>query len=374
MASSGVGSFREPAATRADDTAVIFYTSGTTGRPKGAELTHLNLLMNSVVTADHIRPALITLGSQVPVSLITAPLAHTVAQVGQMSTGFLSGFSLVLASRFRPGPVLDLIATHGVHVWAAVPTMIASLLDYIDEQAIDSRPLATRLRCVSASGAPLPLELARRFTATFGLPLWCGYGTSETSRIAFTTVNGRSKPGSVGTPIMGISVCCVDADDRPLPAGQAGEVVVQGHNVMKGYYKQPEATAKVMLNGWFHTGDIGVLDADGDLWIVGRMKDVILRGGYSVYPAEIESVIMDHPDVSVAAVIGVPNDRFGEEVKAIVVPRNGCQLTAETITSWCASRLASYKCPRLVEFRRDLPMNASGKIQKTELRDLAARR
>jgi len=177
-----------------------------------------------------------------------------------------------------------------------------------------------------------------------------------------------SKPGTVGQPLFGVDVMCVDDRDRPVEAGQPGEVVIRGHNVMKGYYKQPEATAEAMRNGWFHTGDIGTIDADGYVSIVDRKKDMILRGGFNVYPRELEEVLMTHPGVSMAAVIGVPDERLGEEVKAVIVRKPSTNVTEDELLSWCKSQFAAYKYPRLFEFRTELPTSATGKILKRELR------
>jgi long-chain acyl-CoA synthetase len=209
----------------------------------------------------------------------------------------------------------------------------------------------------------------RQFSEAFGVRVLEGYGLSETAPVAtFNHFELPSKPGTVGQPLFSVEVMCVDDDDQPVPPGRPGEVVIRGHNVMKGYYKRPEATAEVMRNGWFHSGDIGILDEEGYLSIIDRKKDMILRGGFNVYPRELEEVLMTHPAVSMAAVIGVTDERLGEEIKACIVRRPGAQVTEEEMISWCKEQMAAYKYPRIVEFYDALPISATGKILKRELR------
>lgn len=218
----------------------------------------------------------------------------------------------------------------------------------------------------------MPVEVLRRFERTFGVRVLEGYGLSETSPVvSFNQLQRPSKPGTVGFPIFGVEVRCVDDEGRPVATGERGEIVVRGPNVMKGYYNRPEATDEAMRNGWFHTGDIGVLDEEGYLAIVDRKKDMILRGGYNVYPRELEEVIMTHPDVSLVAVVGVPDERLGEEVKAFIVRKPGATATEEDFLAWFREQFASYKYPRAVEFKESLPMGATGKILKRELRSPA---
>jgi len=218
----------------------------------------------------------------------------------------------------------------------------------------------------------MPVELMRQFEQTFQVTILEGYGLSETSPVAtFNQLERPVKPGTVGTPIPQCDVRCVDDQDHPVPQGERGEVVIRGHNIMKGYYKRPEATAEALRGGWFHSGDIGVLDADGYLSIVDRKKDMVLRGGFNVYPREIEEVLAAHEAVSLCAVVGVPDERLGEEVKAFIVPKSGATVSIEALDAWCRERLASYKCPRFFELRETLPMTATGKILKRELRATA---
>jgi long-chain acyl-CoA synthetase len=243
------------------------------------------------------------------------------------------------------------------------------LLHHARQQDIDTARVAASLRLCVSGGAPLPLALMHEFETAFGVRILEGYGLSETAPVAcFNQVFRPSKPGTVGPPIFACEVRVVDAEDRPLASGAAGEVVIRGHNVMKGYYKRPAETAEALRGGWFHTGDIGVIDADGYLAIVDRIKDLVLRGGMNVYPREIEEVLMTHPAVSLAAVIGVPEERLGEEIKAFIVRKPGASLTEDELIAWCKEQLAAYKYPRYVEFRDALPMGGTGKVLKRELR------
>ena len=215
----------------------------------------------------------------------------------------------------------------------------------------------------------MPAEVLRNFESTFGVRVLEGYGLSETSPvICFNQLQKPGRPGTVGTPIFGVDLRCVDGEGRPVATGERGEIVVRGPNVMKGYYNKPDATIEATRNGWFHTGDVGTLDDDGYLSIVDRITDMILRGGFNVYPREIEEVMMTHPAVSQVAVVGMADERLGEEVKAFVVRKPGAELTAEALLAWCGARLASYKSPRIIEFRESLPLSATGKILKRELR------
>ena len=225
--------------------------------------------------------------------------------------------------------------------WIGVPTMYWTLLKYAREQGIDVSRAAATLRLAVSGGAPMPVELMRDFEKTFGVRIIEGYGLSETSPVAsFNHLDRPSKPGTVGQPLFAVDIMIVDDKDEPVETGQPGEVVIRGHNVMKGYYKQPEATAEAMRNGWFHTGDIGTLDADGYLSIVDRKKDMILRGGFNVYPRELEEVMLTHPAVSLVAVVGVPDERLGEEVKAFVVKKPGAEVTEDALRAWCKEQFA----------------------------------
>jgi long-chain acyl-CoA synthetase len=353
---------------RPSDTAVILYTSGTTGHPKGAELTHENMLLNAVATHEMLAPASKG-GFEQDVALVTLPLFHSTAQTCQMNSGLYGGLRLVLLPRFDPATVLQTIVDEEVGFWIGVPTMYWSLLDHAASGKADVAAIAKHLRCCVSGGAPMPVDVLRRFEATFGVRVLEGYGLSETAPVvAFNQLYRPSKPGTVGFPIFGVDVRCVDDDGRPVADGERGEVVVRGPSVMKSYYNRPEATEEAMRNGWFHTGDIGVLDSEGYLAIVDRKKDMILRGGFNVYPRELEDVIITHPAVSMAAVIGVPDERLGEEVKAFIVRKPGAVLTEEELIAWCREQFASYKYPRLVEFRDSLPIGPTGKLLKRALK------
>ena len=350
------------------DTAVILYTSGTTGRAKGAELTHGNMVSNAVTTHDMLTPAFDG-GTGQQVTLVTLPLFHSTAQTCQMNSGFYGGFRLVLMPRFDPAAVLEAFAREQVGCWIGVPTMYWSLLQHARATKTDLSGAAASLRVCVSGGAPMPVEVMHEFERTFKARILEGYGLSETAPVvAFNQLQRPSRPGTVGLPIFGVEIRCVDEHDAAVAAGERGEVVVRGPNVMKGYYDRPEATAEAMRGGWFRTGDIGQFDADGYLAIVDRKKDMILRGGFNVYPREVEDVLMSHPGVSLAAVIGVPDERLGEEVKAYVVLRSGASVTEAELIDWSREQMASFKYPRHVEIREALPVSATGKVLKRELR------
>jgi long-chain acyl-CoA synthetase len=353
--------------TGPEDTAVILYTSGTTGQPKGAELTHLNMVMNGMVAAELCAGSADEDGRHV--TAVTLPLFHATAQTAQMLAYLHLGGTLVLLPRFDPAALLAAMTTERVTHWVGVPTMYWALLKHAREHNTDVSRVAATLRLAVSGGAPMPVELMTDFEKTFGVRIIEGYGLSETAPVAsFNHLDRPSKPGTVGQPLFAVEIMVVDEHDEPVPTGQPGEVVIRGHNVMKGYYRRPEATAEAMRNGWFHTGDIGVLDTDGYLSIVDRKKDMILRSGFNVYPRELEEVMLTHPAISLVAVVGVPDERLGEEVKAFVVRKPGADLTEEALRDWCKDQFAAYKYPRLIEFRTELPMSATGKILKRELR------
>jgi long-chain acyl-CoA synthetase len=357
----------ETVQTKPDDTAIILYTSGTTGQPKGAELTHLNMVVNGMVSAELCASSHDEAGRHA--TAITLPLFHATAQTAQMLAFFHLGGTLVLLPRFDPAALLTAMTSERITHWIGVPTMYWTLLKYVREQGIDVSRTAVTLRLAVSGGAPMPVELMNDFEKTFGVRIIEGYGLSETSPVAsFNHLDRPSKPGTVGQPLFAVDIMIVDDKDEQVEAGKPGEVVIRGHNVMKGYYKQPEATAEAMRNGWFHTGDIGIFDADGYLSIVDRKKDMILRGGLNVYPRELEEVMLTHPAVSLVAVVGVPDERLGEEVKAFVVRKPGAEVTEEALRAWCKEQFAAYKYPRLIEFRTELPTSATGKILKRELR------
>jgi len=283
------------------------------------------------------------------------------------------GGRLVLLPRFDPAALLDAIAKEHASHWIGVPTMYWSVLKYVRERNIDRASLAGTLKLAVSGGAPMPVELMKEFQETLGVRIVEGYGLSETAPVAcFNHLDLPAKPGTVGQPLFGVEIRCVDENDNDVPRGTRGEVVIRGHLIMKGYYKQPKATAEAFRNGWFHTGDIGIMDEEGYLAIVDRMKDMILRGGYNVYPRELEEVIMTHPAVSLVAVLGVPDERLGEEIKAYVVLKPGETLSESEFIDWCKTQFAANKYPRYVEFRSELPIGNTGKISKLLLREEVA--
>jgi long-chain acyl-CoA synthetase len=349
-----------------DDTAVILYTSGTTGQPKGAELTHSNMLINAIVSRDLALPKM---NPDHNVMLIALPLFHSFGQTVQMNAGLYHGNTLVLVARFEPGVVLETMVREQVNLFSGVPTMYWAMLNYARQHNFDTAAVAEHLRICNSGGASMPVEVLHAFEKTFGVEILEGYGLSETSPVAtFNQIGLPRKVGSIGLPIFGCDVRVVDDQDNDVPLGEMGEIVIRGHNIMKGYYDRPEATAEALRGGWFHSGDIARMDEDGYLFIMDRKKDMILRGGFNVYPRELEEVMMTHPAVSMAAVVGVPNERLGEEVKAYVIKRPDAEVSESELVAWCKQNMADYKYPRMIEFRDELPMTATGKILKRELR------
>jgi len=355
--------------TKPNDTCAILYTSGTTGSPKGAELTHFNIFSNSVTTYSIHLPVMDFTDGKQKTCLITLPLFHTTGQTVQMNTNIYAGNRVVLLPRFEPQTTLETMEREQVNFWVGVPTMYWALLKYAEETNFDVTRVSKYMNVCTSGGAPMPVEVMKDFQNKFGVRVLEGYGLSETSPLAcFNHFERPSKPGTVGQPIMGVEVKCVDEDGNEVKRGERGEIVIRGNNVMKGYYKRPGATAEAFRNGWFHTGDIGVMDEEGYIAIVDRKKDMILRGGYNVYPRELEEVIMTHEHVSLVAVIGVPHEKMGEEVKAYVVLKEEAELSEEEFVKWCKDQIAANKYPRFVEFCDTLPIGATGKILKRELR------
>jgi len=372
---TAVGGHSGTEATRPDDTAVILYTSGTTGQPKGAELTHLNLVLNATSSSDILVVPCRTSLTDPVVSLITLPLFHSFGQVCQLISGVHSANTLVLLPRFEARTVVQTMLAERVNLWCGVPTMYWALMDFLrreDAQAhdgLDAGALAAHMRLCVSGGAPMPVGLLEEVGTRLGVRILEGYGLSETSPVAtFNHIERPSKPGTVGQPIFGVDVACVSDGGTPVPAGERGEVVIRGPNIMKGYFRQPEATAEALRGGWFHTGDIGVLDADGYLAIVDRKKDMILRGGFNVYPREVEDLLLTHPAVAQCAVVGIADERLGEDVKAFVVRKADQPATEDEIVAWCREQMAVYKAPRCVQFTDALPMSATGKVLKRVLR------
>jgi len=341
-----------------DDCAVILYTSGTTGTPKGAELTHGNLGSNvdTVLSMFEIGDHDVVLGA--------LPLFHSFGQTCAMNACIKGGGCLTLLPRFEPAKALEIFGRDEVTVFMGVPTMYGAMLHEPSREEASF----TALRMAVSGGASLPVELMKAFEEAFGCIILEGYGLSETSPVASFNQPGQPrKPGSIGTPIPGVEMKVVGEDGKDLPAGEVGEIVIKGPNVMKGYWNHPDATAEVMDHGWFHTGDMARVDEDGYFFIVDRKKDLIIRGGYNVYPREIEEVIYEHPAVREAAVIGVPHDEFGEEVAAVVALKEGEDVDADTLRSFVKEQVAAYKYPRRVWFVDELPKGPTGKILKREI-------
>jgi long-chain acyl-CoA synthetase len=340
-----------------DDTAVILYTSGTTGTPKGAELTHANMRRNASVTAT----TLLGLGPD-DVVMGCLPLFHSFGQTCGLNASVLSGACLTLIPRFSAAEALRVIARDRVSVFEGVPTMYVGLL----HEAAGAPDTSTLRLCVSG-GAALPVEVLHGFEKAFGTMILEGYGLSETSPVATFNRGDRRKPGSIGLPIEGVQLRLISDSGDEVTGGEVGEIAIRGHNVMKGYRGRPEATAAAISGGWFRTGDLARADEDGFYYIVDRKKDMIIRGGYNVYPREIEEVLYEHPAVLEAAVIAVPHASLGEEVAAAVVLRPGALASPQELRDWVKQRVAAYKYPRQLWLADALPKGPTGKILKREI-------
>ncbi len=359
-------------ATDEDDTAVILYTSGTTGQPKGAELRHRNMRDNAL-----LGESLFGIDPENPERfLCVLPLFHSFGQTVIQNAGAATGGTVVMLPRFEAGPALQLMESEGITFFAGVPTMYWGLLGALKEagDAVDVEKLAATLRVAAAGGSALPVEVHKNFKDKFGVTILEGYGLSETSPVAsFSPPDAEPRVGSIGIAIPGVEMKLLEpgswdeVDPEHEDPEAIGEIAIKGHNIMKGYYGRPEATVDAIQDGWFRSGDLGRRDKDGYFYIVDRSKDMIIRGGYNVYPREVEEVLMTHPDVSLAAVIGVPHESHGEEVKAVVILEDGATITEDELVAWGKEQMAGYKYPRIVEFVPNLPMTATGKILKREL-------
>jgi long-chain acyl-CoA synthetase len=354
----GATADHEVADVAGDDTAVILYTSGTTGTPKGAELTHDNLRTNARISAG--------LGSchENDTVLGALPLFHSFGQTCGMNGTVSVGGQMSLIPRFDPGKALEIIQRDKVTIFQGVPTMYVAMLNHPEADSFDT----SSLRLCLSGGASMPVEVMRGFEDKFGCKVLEGYGLSETSPVAsFNHADRERKPGSIGTPIEGVEMKVFDDEDNEVPEGEVGEIVIRGHNVMKGYWQRADATEETLRGGWFHSGDMAKVDEDGYFFIVDRKKDMIIRGGYNVYPREIEEVLYEHPAVVECAVVGVPDDKLGEEVGAAVCLKEGQSASEEELRDHVKENVASYKYPRRIWFVDELPKGPTGKILKREI-------
>ena len=349
----------EAAARGPSDTAVILYTSGTTGRPKGAELTHAGLNRNQEVVARNL---LLLTPDDVVMGCL--PLFHVFGLTCGLNAAIACGATLTLIPRFSADKALAVIARDHVTVFEGVPTMYAAMLGTDPS----SRPDVSSLRLCISGGAAMPVEVMRQFEEAFGCIVLEGYGLSETSPVAsFNHPHAPRKPGSIGTPIEGVDMRLVDKDRQEVPAGEVGEIEIRGHNLMKGYWGRPEATEATIRDGWLATGDMARADEDGYLYIVDRKKDLIIRGGYNVYPREVEEVLYEHPAVAEAAVVGIPHESLGEDIGAAVVLKSGADASPAELSAYVKARLAAYKYPRRVWLTESLPKGPTGKILRREV-------
>jgi long-chain acyl-CoA synthetase len=308
-------------------------------------------------------------GTPDDVSLAALPLFHSFGQTTQMNSSLVMGATQIHLPRFSPEETLRLLQDENVTIMCGVPTMFLAMAEYDGADNFDLDTIARTMRVAISGGASLSPDVLDQFEEKYGFPIREGYGLSEASPVI--TLNRMGMPrkiGSVGVPIWGVDVRIVDDNLRDVPVGEPGEIIASGHGIMKGYYKRPGATDKILLNGWLHTGDVGRMDEDRNVYIMDRTTDMIIRGGENVYPREVEDTLMTHPDISIAAVIGVPDEKYGEEVKAFIVPVPSVRLTAEDVIAWAKQEMADFKCPKYVEICDSLPMNAIGKVLKKDLR------
>ena len=355
-------------ARQPEDPAVVIYTSGTTGKPKGAVLTNLNMVMNAIVNGYD---CLNTLKDDVALGCL--PLFHIFGQTVSMNTTFRIGATVVFQPRFEPHEAIDLMLEHDVNLFHGVPQMYLALVQAGKERRAAGGALP-KLKLAVSGGAALPAAVLEAFNETFDAEIMEGYGLSETSPTA--TVNQPAlgtRAGTVGHAIWGVEVEVARAEVEEsidlLPHGELGEIVVRGHNVFAGYLNNPEATAAAMVDGWFRTGDLGTKGEDGFVTVVDRKKDMVLRGGFNVYPREVEEALLRHPAIQDVAVVGLPDEVHGEEICACVILRPGAELGAQELIDWSKEHLAKYKYPRRVEFVAEFPLGPSMKVLKRELRD-----
>jgi long-chain acyl-CoA synthetase len=347
------------AAVEASDTAVILYTSGTTGQPKGAELSHANLRSNALTSVETLMP-----NGPGDVLFGGLPLFHSFGQTCGLNSAMAGGACLTLLPKFDGEQALRIVEQDRVTIFLGVPTMYMALLAVKEPERFNT----TTIKVGASGGASLPVEVLRGVEQRFGFQLLEGYGLSETSPVAsFNHPDRPTKPGSVGTPIRGVEFALQDENGHEVGDGVIGEIVIRGENVMKGYWNRPDATAEAMRGGWFHTGDLATRDADGYYFIVDRVKDMIIRNGFNVYPREVEEVLYTHPAVAEAAVFGIPDPTHGEEVAALVTLKDGATATPEELRDFVADQIAAYKYPRVIRLG-ELPKGPTGKILKREIK------
>ena len=342
-----------------EDTVVLLYTSGTTGQPKGAELTHANLISNAAVSAE----TLVELTEE-DVVMGCLPLFHCFGLTCGLNAAVLNGACLTLVPRFDAEKAITVIGRDRVTVFEGVPTMYAGLLHLEDPESYDVSSLRT---CISG-GSAMPVEVMKKFEKTFDCIVLEGYGLSETSPVAsFNQPDIERKPGSIGVPVRGVEMKLIDDDGKDVAEGEVGEIAIKGENVMKGYWGKEQETEEAIVDGWFRSGDMAKQDEDGYLFIVDRKKDLIIRGGYNVYPREVEEALYEHDGVAEVAVIGIPDDDLGEEVGAAVALKSGSEATEEELQAFAKERLAAYKYPRAVWLVDELPKGPTGKILRREV-------
>ena len=354
-----------PYLAQENETAVIIHTSGTTGIQKGAELTHANLTMNAMVVSTS-NVANIQSYDRL---LAALPLNHVFGQTVMMNAGILSGATIVLMPRFDPNKVFQVMDDENITIFSGVPTMFWAMLRSKTEN-IDLEKVARNLKTVISGGDSLPVEIFNNFKAKYNIEITEGYGMTEGSPVVtFSHKDKPLKPGSIGTALWGVEIKLIDDSGKEVKTGEMGEIIFKGFNVMKGYYNNPKGTEEVLKNGWMHSGDLAFMDTEGFIFIMGRKKELIIRSGLNVYPKEVEMVLMKHKSISMVCVVGVPDKIKGEEVKAFAVLKPNQEITPSEIRSWVNERIASYKCPKHIEFVKALPMNATGKILKRELKN-----